>query len=343
MKPKTLILMVVAVTCGLGASYMTSRLLAERSPDSEEQVNVLVAKKNLDQGTTIKNVDDLFQVKQFARGKEPKEAILNVEDLKGRVLRRFLRQDDHVTASDLLSADQAGISSLMSQGYRAFGIRLSLQDIASGFACTPLSRVDMLWTVRRATDKDSFCSVLLENVLVLAADQQTRNDENGRPMPANIVTVALKPEDAQKVAMAREMGTVSFVLRKFNDHSKSEVEKTTVEEILTGRSGRKDIEENGWTVDTAQPSEKRSDLPKLDGKDAIPIQVAEAPKGTLHRLRIIEGDKERVVEYWLGDDEEVIHNEVRRTELTPPNPPRPPQPQPPQPQQPMGGPPESPR
>ena len=30
MKPKTLILMVVAVTCGLGASYMTSRLLAER-------------------------------------------------------------------------------------------------------------------------------------------------------------------------------------------------------------------------------------------------------------------------------------------------------------------------
>ena len=33
MKPKTLILMVVAVTCGLGASYMTSRLLAKtKSP-----------------------------------------------------------------------------------------------------------------------------------------------------------------------------------------------------------------------------------------------------------------------------------------------------------------------
>ncbi len=31
MKPKTMILMVVAVVCGLGASYMTSRLLADRS------------------------------------------------------------------------------------------------------------------------------------------------------------------------------------------------------------------------------------------------------------------------------------------------------------------------
>ena len=43
MKPKTLILMVVAVTCGLGASYMTSRLLAERQPEDTEKVKILVA------------------------------------------------------------------------------------------------------------------------------------------------------------------------------------------------------------------------------------------------------------------------------------------------------------
>ena len=46
MKPKTLILMVVAITCGLGASYMTSRLLADRQPDDGEKISVLaVAKK----------------------------------------------------------------------------------------------------------------------------------------------------------------------------------------------------------------------------------------------------------------------------------------------------------
>ena len=31
MKPKTMILMGLAIVCGLGASYMTSRLLAERN------------------------------------------------------------------------------------------------------------------------------------------------------------------------------------------------------------------------------------------------------------------------------------------------------------------------
>ena len=48
MKPKTMILMVVAIVCGLGASYMTSRLLAERgeAPAAEQKkVTVLVAKK----------------------------------------------------------------------------------------------------------------------------------------------------------------------------------------------------------------------------------------------------------------------------------------------------------
>ena len=46
MKPKTMILMVVAVACGLAASFMTSRYLAgqNRQPAAdEEKVKVLVA------------------------------------------------------------------------------------------------------------------------------------------------------------------------------------------------------------------------------------------------------------------------------------------------------------
>ena len=58
MKSKTMILMVVAIGCGLAASYMTSRLLAERadSKDQEqEKVTIVVAKQNLSMGTLIKD------------------------------------------------------------------------------------------------------------------------------------------------------------------------------------------------------------------------------------------------------------------------------------------------
>ena len=40
-------LMGVAIACGLGASYMTSRLLAERQSDDEPKITVLVARKAL--------------------------------------------------------------------------------------------------------------------------------------------------------------------------------------------------------------------------------------------------------------------------------------------------------
>ena len=61
MKPKTLILMVVAVGCGLAASYMTSKLLADRRQEApvEEKVDVLTAKIKVPQFTVIKEPDKL--------------------------------------------------------------------------------------------------------------------------------------------------------------------------------------------------------------------------------------------------------------------------------------------
>src|SRR5262245_61399832 len=82
MKPKTLILMVLAVACGLGASFMTSKLLAERQDTQEEKVTILVAKKNLDMGLVIKNPDDCFQEKKVGKDDAPKNAIVDPEKVK---------------------------------------------------------------------------------------------------------------------------------------------------------------------------------------------------------------------------------------------------------------------
>jgi Flp pilus assembly protein CpaB len=328
MKPKTLILMVVAVTCGLGASYMTSRLLAERqTSDDGEKVTILVAKKTLDMGVTIKKVEDLFEEKKVTKGEEPKNAIIEPKDLQGRVLKITRKAGDFITGEDLLSDKDIGLSSMMTQGYRAIGIRVTPESIASGLASLPLSRVDLIWTVRRATDKDSSSRILLENVLVLAADSTITRVEGSGAMPASVVTVALKPEDILKVSMARELGTISMVLRKFNDHQKAEVSSVTVEELITGTAGKRETEDDSWVEGTAQPAISKVELPELP-KDIQPVEVAK-DKGTLHRLRLIEGDKERIVEYWLDDNGQVIHNDVVRSEIGA-APPRPPQVQPPQ-------------
>jgi Flp pilus assembly protein CpaB len=323
MKPKTLILLVVAVTCGLGASYMTSRLLAERQPEDTEKVSILVAKKDLAMGLTIKKVEDFFEEKKFFKGDEPKNAIVESKDLLARVLKRSLRLGDFVTGDDLLSDKDTGLSNIMGQGYRALGIKVNVESIAAGFASLPMSRVDLIWTVRRANDKDSASRVLLENVLVLAADQSTVRTEGSGAMVANTVVVALKPDDCLKVKTAQDHGTISMVLRKFNDYQKSEVTTVTMEELVTNTAGRRDADEGSWVEDTQQPALAKVEIPALP-KETQSLDKAEGPKGTLHRLRLINGDKEKMAEYWLNDNGEVIQNDVVRSEIgaTPPRPPQ---------------------
>src|SRR5437867_4305245 len=127
MKPKTLVLMGVAIACGLGASYMTSRLLAERNTDDDPKVTVLVAKKTLSTGEIIRNPEEVFQEKKVSRGDEPsKDAIDNMELLKNRVLKRNLRVGDHVTPDDLFGdKDGYGLDVVIPDNYRAMGVRVN--------------------------------------------------------------------------------------------------------------------------------------------------------------------------------------------------------------------------
>jgi pilus assembly protein CpaB len=318
MKPKTMILMIVAVSCGLGASYMTSRLLAERGAETEK-VNVLVAKKNLNMGDVVKVPDDMFVQKQFTKGEEPRLALTEGEQLKGRVLKRSLRPGDFVTPDDLFGEnDSPGLWTTLPQGYRAVGIRVNPETIAGGFASLPHSRVDILNTVKRGDDRSNYSEIILEDVLVLAADQSSQRDETGRAMVANVVTVALKPEDALKLELAKNVGSISLMLRKFNDKVRAEGTKLTYEKMKQGLGATTDIIQE--ESDASPPSTiSLPPLPPLTPKDDKVAAPAPAPKkGDGYTILIIEGDKQRQVPIGNVDAQgRTLSNDVQRTEVRP--------------------------
>src|SRR5581483_7091151 len=265
MKPKTLILMAIAIVCGLGASYMTSRLLAERQSTDAEKVKVLVARKNLNMGDSLKVPDEMFEEKEFLRGQEPRGAIDSFEALRNRILKRPLRGGDFVTNEDLFGEkDPVGIYGTLPPGFRAVGVRVDMEAIAGGFASLPMSRVDIISTVRRNDDKNSYSQILLEDVLVLAADTTTQRDGEGRAMPANVVTVAVKPEDALKLRLAGSMGPLSLVLRKINDSSKAKDDTLTVERMKS-KSNSGDEESEG--IAQAPPQKSAEPTPVSVAKE----------------------------------------------------------------------------
>jgi len=155
MKPKTMILMAVAIVCGLGASYMTSRLLADKDEQTvapppvpePERVKLLVAKINLDNGAALKNPQEQFTEKAFIKDDAPRDGVTEVKLLKGKFLKRALRKGDHITVDDLVD-ERTSILANLPDGYRAYGIQVDPASIASGWAAVPGSRVDIIWTKR---------------------------------------------------------------------------------------------------------------------------------------------------------------------------------------------------
>jgi pilus assembly protein CpaB len=258
-----MILMVVAVGCGLAASYMTSQLLAERGKagpdDSEEKVKVLVAKKNLELGLLIDKPEEVFKIKLYLKGQEPEKALTDadIDKLKDHRLSKPLKTDEFVTAQDLIDKNQNTLSARLPKGMRAVGIKVSIEQIASGFASLPMSHVDVISVLRRG-DTDSVSQILLEDVLVLAADAETGRGDGKNAMPATTVTLALSPEDAELVTLASEMGSLRLILRAFGDNTPAKTKGVKGDVIVKGSTARERSRlERAYESDPTSPQAKR--------------------------------------------------------------------------------------
>jgi Flp pilus assembly protein CpaB len=245
MKPKTMILMGLAITCGLGASYMTSRLLAGRTTDEPEKVEILVAKKDLSVHQRIIKPDDLFEKKLVAKDQAPQDAITDLETIKGKTLKQTRNKGDTITLANFY--DKGGLE--IPHGHQAVGLRVNVETTASGLASLPGSHVNLLLTVGAQDVAATKTIVLLESVLVLAADIRV-TPEGEIAAPAQVVTFALKDDDVLTVTTAKQMGQITLVLRNKGDESTAKIRE---------RSGRQILDRN-------RP------------RDPEPLQVVEKPK-----------------------------------------------------------------
>jgi hypothetical protein len=102
MRPKTLIVLLVAACCGMIGRYLTTRVPAQFAVQTEaEKVSVLVARRDIGRGTLLTEPDKWFQEKEFIKGEAPTSAIRGFDELKDRRLNKPLSAEQFVTAQDL--------------------------------------------------------------------------------------------------------------------------------------------------------------------------------------------------------------------------------------------------
>src|SRR5207249_8992491 len=111
--------------------------------------------------------------------------------------------DAPITENDLLEGKGGDFAQNIPPGYGALAIKVNPECVVSGFV-QPLSRVDVLWTLNRADSSQSM--ILLEDMLVLATDGEDKREDDKRSKLATTVTLAVKPDDTQKLALAAQNG-----------------------------------------------------------------------------------------------------------------------------------------
>jgi len=143
------------------------------------------------------------------------------EELSGRVVLYPLAQNEPILERDLAAAGSgAGLSAKIPEGMRAISLKSDEVVGVAGFLL-PGTHVDVLETDRaNSSDAHPDTSTVLQDVEVLAAGQKIEPDPEGKPNSVNVVTLLLKPEDAERVVLASTEGSIHFVLRNGADKTR---------------------------------------------------------------------------------------------------------------------------
>lgn len=213
---RAMLLLVLAGLSGLGTVYAARNLAREPAPPGNETVEttaLVVAGADLAAGVALQSAQ--AKVVEWPRRHLPTGAIASAALLEGRVLRRGLGQGEPILESALLPRGaSAGLTSLIRNQHRAMSVKVDAVVGVAGFV-KPGSRVDVLATVRR-TD-GSFSKVILQNVRVLAIDQQMEQGGSGEPQVSSVVTLEVDPRQAQMLAHAVHQGKLQLALRNPED------------------------------------------------------------------------------------------------------------------------------
>lgn len=183
-----------------------------------ELVDGFIIAKALKYGETLEK-EDVRKVK-WPKAAMPDGMFTTVEALfpKGddrrRVILRAMEKGEVLIEAKLTKpGEEAGITSRLQRGQRAFAIKVDVASGVSGFL-RPGDRVDVYWTGRAGGKQDArgeFTKLIEANVSLIAIDQ-TADEEVDTGTIARTVTVAASPQQVAALAQAQTTGSLSLSL-----------------------------------------------------------------------------------------------------------------------------------
>jgi pilus assembly protein CpaB len=210
-----------------------AELAAERAARAKivPTVPVFVAAKAMRYGQRLTKED--VAVVQWPENALPEgsftdEAALFPADGRPRTVLRAMEKDEAIMAIKVTEpGEDAGVSSRLSTGMRAFAIEVNVSTGVSGFL-RPGDRVDVYWTgqvsgvmLEGSTSGD--VTKLIEPGIRLIAVDQTADGDTTTAAIARTVTVEATPQQVARLAQAQSTGRLSLSLLGADDQTTASV------------------------------------------------------------------------------------------------------------------------
>lgn len=222
---KALGFFVLALLVGLAAAVYAANWVSRQG--SLDAGKVVVAAADIPLGSKL--TPQMLSTIDWPRGSIPTGAFNDVQQLQERVVKVGVLRGEAVLEGKLApEGTKGGLAAVIAPGKRAMTVRVNDVVGVAGFAL-PGNYVDVVVNAQqdkadksgKSEEPRQISKTVLENVLVLAVAQEAGRDET-KPKVVSAVTLELSPEDAEKLDLARSVGSLSLVLR-------NQVDKTTVE------------------------------------------------------------------------------------------------------------------
>ncbi|WP_424939587.1 Flp pilus assembly protein CpaB [Aliiroseovarius sp. S253] len=217
-----------------------AQLAAERAARGAivPTVDVFVVNKSLRYGQQI--TDEDIRAVQWPENAIPDGTFRTIEEVFPEGERRFrtvirAMEKDEALMSVKVSKPgaDAGVSSRLAQGMRAFAIRVDVSSGVSGFL-RPGDRVDVYWSgtgVNELGNTEALTKLILASVQLIAVDQIADNDRTA-PTIARTITVEVTPRQVAALAQAQASGRLSLALVGAEDQSTTDAVEVGQGEII---------------------------------------------------------------------------------------------------------------
>jgi pilus assembly protein CpaB len=204
----------LALACGIALVFYKVTNAAG-SPANVKTRKVVIATAELAIGTRIRPQD--LRIASVPEEMAPQTSFEKLDDVKDRVVTNIILKDEPIVPNRLAPPGSApGLAPMIPPGYRAVSVRVNDVIGVAGFI-QPGMRVDVLASGRVPHSEDSVTRTVLQNVVVLSAGQVLTPEPKGQVINAQVVTLQVRPEEAEILMLTSGEGRIQLVLRNSAD------------------------------------------------------------------------------------------------------------------------------